>query len=236
MYAAKNVVITAGASGIGLAIRQAFEHAGAQVYSVDLLPHDGFVADVGKKEELDSFITYLEGRCPHIDVVVNNAPPPSKGISNCTWDEFHYALSVGAGAPFYLTQRLRARLSDGASIINITSTRAQMSQRETESYSAAKGALSALTHAMAISLGPKVRVNAIAPGWIDTHQGAHGQEDHQQHPAGRIGRVEDVAQLVLYLCSDHARFITAETITIDGGMSRQMIYHNDQGWCFTTPQ
>ena len=105
-----------------------------------------------------------------------------------------------------------------------------MSQPQTESYTAAKGGISALTHALAVSLAGKVRVNSITPGWIDTDYTAYQGPDASQHPAGRVGNPMDIANMVLYLCSDKAGFITAENICIDGGMTRQMIYHNDFGW------
>ena len=105
-----------------------------------------------------------------------------------------------------------------------------MSQPQTESYTAAKGGIAALTHAMAVSLGPKIRVNSISPGWIDTHGDTWEGPDALQQPAGRVGKPEDIAQMVLYLCSDKASFITGENIAIDGGMTRLMIYHNDNGW------
>ena len=107
-----------------------------------------------------------------------------------------------------------------------------MSQAETESYTAAKGGISALTHALAVSLAGKVRVNSISPGWIDNNYTIYEGADAIQQPAGRVGNPLDIANMVLYLCSDMAEFITGENICIDGGMTRQMIYHGDCGWKF----
>lgn len=116
-----------------------------------------------------------------------------------------------------------------------------MSQPDTESYTAAKGAITSLTHALSISLSGKVRVNSISPGWIDTSNYKtppisdinFDESDLAQHPSGRVGAPEDIASMVMYLCSDEAGFITGENINIDGGMTHQMIYHNDFGWTYT---
>jgi len=120
--------------------------------------------------------------------------------------------------------------AEGASITNISSARANMSQPNTESYTAAKGGISALTHALAVSMAGRVRVNTISPGWIDTTNTAFSGADASQHPAGRVGKPEDIAEMVLYLCSDKAGFVTGQDIVLDGGMTRQMIYHGDYGW------
>ena len=124
----------------------------------------------------------------------------------------------------------------GASIINITSTRDAMSMEESESYAAAKGGLMALTHAMAISLARRVRVNAIAPGWIDTKNEEHSAADRLQQPVGRIGTCDDVCELAMFLASDAAGFITGEEIVLDGGMSRLMVYHGEHGWTFQSEE
>jgi len=117
-----------------------------------------------------------------------------------------------------------------ASIVNISSSRDRMSQPQTESYTAAKGGIAALTHALAISLAGKVRVNSISPGWIDTAYEIYEGADAIQQPVGRVGNPLDIANMVLFLCSEKAGFITGENICIDGGMTKQMIYHNDYGW------
>ena len=120
----------------------------------------------------------------------------------------------------------------GASIINISSSRDRMSQPQSESYAAAKGGIYALTHALAVSLAGKVRVNSISPGWIDTNYTVYEGADAMQQPAGRVGNPLDIANMVLFLCSDKAGFITGENICIDGGQTRMMIYHNDCGWTY----
>lgn len=153
-----------------------------------------------------------------------------KGINDCTYEEFNYALRVGVTAPFYLTKLFLPHFAPDAAIVNISSSRDRMSQPQTESYTAAKGGISALTHALAVSLAGRVRVNSISPGWIDTAFAEYNGPDSFQHPAGRVGNPLDIAHMVLFLCSDKAGFITGENICIDGGMTRQMIYHNDFGW------
>jgi NAD(P)-dependent dehydrogenase (short-subunit alcohol dehydrogenase family) len=131
-----------------------------------------------------------------------------------------------------LAKLFREHFSDGASIVNISSSRDRMSQPNTESYTAAKGGIAALTHALAVSLTGRVRVNSISPGWIDTQRNEFHGADKTQHPAGRVGNPLDIANMVLYLCSDKAGFITGENITVDGGMTKLMIYHNDHGWTY----
>ena len=137
---------------------------------------------------------------------------------------------MGVTAPFYLAKLFAPHFAPGASIVNISSSRDRMSQPQTESYTAAKGGISALTHALAVSLSGKVRVNSISPGWIDTGDAVWEGPDAVQQPAGRVGNPLDIANMVLYLCSQKAGFLTGENICIDGGMTRQMIYHNDFGW------
>jgi NAD(P)-dependent dehydrogenase (short-subunit alcohol dehydrogenase family) len=155
------------------------------------------------------------------------------GITEGSYEDFEYALKVGVTAPFYLTKLFMPYFAEGASIVNISSSRDRMSQPETESYTAAKGGISALTHALAVSLAGKVRVNSISPGWIDNTYTVYDGPDATQQPAGRVGNPPDIANMVLYLCSDMAGFITGENICIDGGMTRQMIYHGDHGWSLT---
>ena len=154
----------------------------------------------------------------------------TKGLDECSYEEFQYALSVGVTAPFYLVKLLKDNLSTGASIVNISSSRDRMSQPQTESYTAAKGGIAALTHALAVSLAGKARVNSISPGWIDTSYTIYEGADAIQQPAGRVGNPMDIANMVLFLCSKKAGFITGENICIDGGMTKHMIYHGDNGW------
>lgn len=226
----KVVVITGGAQGIGLATAKAFEREGAKVVVIDKQPGDHYVGDLSKKEVLEAFVADTIARYGHIDVLVNNALPLSKGIHSASYEEFSYALAVGVTAPFYLTKLFLPYFAKGASIVNISSSRDRMSQPETESYTAAKGGIAALTHGLAVSLAGKVRVNSISPGWIDTAYTVYEGPDATQQPAGRVGNPDDIANMVLYLSSEKAGFIDGENITIDGGMTRLMIYHNDYGW------
>lgn len=226
----KVAVVTGGARGIGKVICEAFRKAGAQVCTIDLLDNDFFVGDLGDKAALETFAQTVIDRYGKVDFLINNAAPNMVGISEASYEDFEYALKVGVTAPFYLTKLFRPYFGEGASIVNISSSRAHMSQPETESYTAAKGGISALTHGLAMSLAGKVRVNAISPGWIDTAFTVYDGPDANQHPAGRVGHPLDIANMVLYLCSDQAGFITGQDFVIDGGMTKQMIYHADHGW------
>ena len=232
MFTNKVAVVTGGAKGIGRAIVQEFRKAGAAVCVIDLLPNEYFVGDVSDKAALETFARKVIAEHGHVDYLINNALPLMKGIDECSWEEFNYALRVGVTAPFYLTKLFAPHFAPGASVVNISSSRDRMSQPQTESYTAAKGGISALTHAMAVSLAGKVRVNSISPGWIETGDTVWTGPDADQQPAGRVGNPLDIANMVLFLCSDKAGFITGENICIDGGMTRQMIYHNDFGWTF----
>ena len=229
-FAGKVAVITGGAHGIGKAIAEAFRAEGAAVEIIDIAPGEHYVGDISKKETLEAFARTVLDRHGHIDFLINNALPLMKGIDACTYEEFTYALSVGVTAPFYLSKLFAAHFAPGGVIINISSSRDRMSQPQTESYTAAKGGIAALTHALAVSLAGRVRVNSISPGWIDTAYRAYEGPDATQQPAGRVGHPMDIAHMVLFLCSDKAGFITGENICIDGGMTRQMIYHGDWGW------
>lgn len=230
MFQNKIAVITGGAKGIGKAIAEEFQKQGAKVCVVDLLPNDCFTGDIADQAVLESFARKVIAEHGHVGYLINNALPPMQGIDECSYDAFNYALRVGVTAPFYLTKLFTPYFSHGAAIVNISSSRDRMSQPQTESYTAAKGGISALTHALAVSLAGKVRVNSISPGWIDTDYTVYTGPDAAQHPAGRVGNPMDIANMVLYLCSDKAGFITGENICIDGGITRQMIYHNDFGW------
>ncbi|MFR4972305.1 MAG: SDR family oxidoreductase [Butyricicoccus pullicaecorum] len=234
MFQNRVVVVTGGAKGIGKTIADEFRKAGAHVCVIDLLENDYFVGDLADQTVLDAFADKVIADYGRVDVLVNNALPLMKGIDECTYEQFNYALRVGVTAPFYLTKRFAPYFAPGASVINISSSRDRMSQPQTESYTAAKGGISALTHALAVSLAGKVRVNSVSPGWIDTDFTVYDGADAVQHPAGRVGNPLDIANMVLFLCSDKAGFITGENICIDGGMTRQMIYHNDFGWKLQT--
>ena len=229
----KVAVVTGGARGIGKAIAEAFTREGAVVHIIDKQPGGWFTGDVADRETLERFAEYVIRESGHVDYLVNNALPLMKGIDDCTWEEFSYALAVGVTAPFYLTKLLMPHFAPGASVVNIASSRDRMSQPQTESYTAAKGGIAALTHAMAVSLAGKARVNSISPGWIDTTGSEITGPDALQQPAGRVGRPGDIAEMVLYLCSEKAGFITGENICIDGGMTKLMIYHGEHGWAKT---
>ncbi|MBM6899818.1 SDR family oxidoreductase [Gemmiger formicilis] len=230
MFTNKVAVVTGGAKGIGKAIAEEFRKAGAHVCVIDLLPNDYYVGDLADQTVLEDFARKVIEDYGHVDYLINNALPLMKGLDQCSYEEFNYALRVGVTAPFYLSKLFAPYFAPGASIVNISSSRDRMSQPQTESYTAAKGGISALTHALAVSLAGKARVNAIAPGWIDTDYTVYEGPDATQQPAVRVGNPMDIANMVLFLCSDKAGFITGENICIDGGMTRQMIYHNDFGW------
>ena len=225
-------MVTGGAHGIGRAVADAFRREGASVYIIDKQPGKWFVGDVSDRDTLERFAESVIAESGHVDCLVNNALPLMKGIGECSWEEFSYAMAVGITAPFYLTKLLMPHFAPGASVINISSSRDRMSQPQTESYTAAKGGISALTHAMAVSLAGKARVNSISPGWIDTTGSEITGADALQQPAGRVGKPDDIAGMVLFLCSEKAGFITGENICIDGGMTRLMVYHGEHGWAY----
>jgi NAD(P)-dependent dehydrogenase (short-subunit alcohol dehydrogenase family) len=280
-FEGKTCVITGGANGIGRCLVETFAREGARVAFIDIdkamgealaghlrtsgsdiLFHHGDIASEGT---LDSFAMAVTSCFGGVDCLVNNACLSRQGIlSGCPAEDFNYVLRVGVTAPYELTRLFLPFFRPCASIVNISSTRAVMSQADTESYTAAKGGISALTHALAVSLSHRVRVNAVNPGWIDT-SAWHGMPggaakpvdvqpgtyetdspepafripngptvaDISQHPANRIGNPTDIARAVLFLCHPDNSFITGQTITVDGGMTRRMIYHGDEGWDYT---
>lgn len=245
----KVCIVTGGANGIGRCIVEEFLKQGASVAFIDidtaaaekLTDKYGsdkllFVAgDIANEEVLIHFVNETIQRFNKVDYLINNACISKKGIlSQCSYEDFNYVLRIGVSAPYMLTKLLLDHFTANAAIVNIASSRAFMSQQDTESYSAAKGGITALTHALSISLAGKVRVNSISPGWIDT--GAFGElstEDIMQHPVKRVGQPLDIAKMVLFLCSEDSGFITGENITIDGGMTKQMIYHGEYGWAYS---
>ncbi len=233
-FKGKIAVVTGGARGIGKCIREQLEKAGATVCVIDLLDNDYFVGDLADKNTLERFAAKVVADHGRVDFLVNNAAPRMCGVSEGSYEDYENALRVGVIAPLYLSQLFEPHFSKGASIVNISSSRDRMSQPQTESYAAAKGGIAALTHALAVSFSGKVRVNSISPGWIDNNYTEWQGPDATQQPAGRVGQPPDIANMVLYLCSDMAGFITGENICIDGGMTRQMIYHGDHGWWLDT--
>ena len=230
MFEGKVTVITGGAHGIGKATADLFQSEGATVCVIDSAEGDYFVGDISEKETLERFAAQVVRKYGKVDYLINNAPPPMKGIDECSYEDFQRALAIGVTAPFYLAKLFAPHFAEGAAIVNISSSRDRMSQPQSESYTAAKGGISALTHALAVSLAGMVRVNSISPGWIDTEYREYTGSDAVQQPVGRVGNPLDIANMVLYLCSDKAGFITGENICIDGGMTKLMIYHNDNGW------
>lgn len=230
VFKEKVVVITGGAKGIGKCIAEEFSACGAYVYVIDKEKGEHFVGDLSQKDVLEAFASEILSKHDRVDYIINNAPPMMKGIDECTYEDFQDALSVGVTAPFYLVKLLKEHFAPGAAIVNISSSRDRMSQPQTESYTAAKGGIAALTHALAVSLAGKARVNSISPGWINTTQEKYDGPDALQQPVGRVGNPMDIVNMVMFLCSDKAGFITGENICIDGGMTKQMIYHGDHSW------
>ena len=230
MFQNKVVVVTGAARGIGKTIADEFQKQGTKVCTIDIQPGCWFTGDLSNEKTLSVFAEKVLTEYGHIDCLINNALPLMKGIDSCSYNEFEYALRVGVTAPFYLAKLFAPHFAVGGNIINISSSRDRMSQPQTESYTAAKGGISALTHALAVSLAGRVRVNSISPGWIDTAFAKYDGADAVQQPVGRVGNPLDIANMVLFLCAEKAGFITGENICIDGGMTHQMIYHGDHGW------
>lgn len=239
----KGVIVTGGAHGIGKQICLDFLSAGYNVCFMDIdeklssefaNEHSNlfyYCGDVANKNSLKAFVEFSKKKLQRIDVLVNNACRGNNGIlSNLDYDGFDYVLSVGLKAPYELSRLCKDELiKNKGRIINIASSRAFQSEPDSEAYASAKGGIVALTHALAISLGPDVLVNCIAPGWINVSDGENYTEtDKAAIPAGKIGNTKDISSMVMYLCNQD--FITGETITIDGGMNKRMIYHGDWNW------
>jgi NAD(P)-dependent dehydrogenase (short-subunit alcohol dehydrogenase family) len=226
----KVAVVTGGARGIGKAICDEFKKQGVIVCVIDLLANDYFIGDIADYDMLCAFADRVITEYGKIDFLINNACLTKGGLADCSYDDFNYVLRVGISAPYMLTKLFIQHFSDNASIVNISSTRYLMSQANTESYTAAKGGIVSLTHAMAVTLKGKARVNSISPGWIDTKNTSFSDADHAQHPVGRIGEPADIVNAVMFLCDEKSNFITGQNITVDGGMTKSMIYHDDDGW------
>lgn len=239
-------IVTGGANGIGLRITERLIEEGDFVAIIDTdltagdkltkrYPKDSLLfyhGDITEPKVIEQFTDELLKLHSGIDILINNACIGKGGLNTCSYEDFNYVLRLGISAPFYLTKLLIPYLKRNASIVNIASTRAFMSQPDTESYTAAKGGIISLTHGMSVTLAGKARVNSISPGWIDTGNLDNSKPDHLQHPVGRIGTPDDIADMVLYLCSEKAGFITGQNFTVDGGMTKQMIYHGDNGWYY----
>ena len=226
----RTAVITGVAQGIGERLASGFSEAGYQVLGMDIQPGEHFQGDLSSQTDLDKFVTYIRQETAQVDVLINNAMQPSGGLHQADYEGFNRTLRIGVTAPYYLTQQLEALFAPGASIINILSSRMAQSQAETESYSAAKGGLRALTHALMVTLSGKVRVNAIVPGWIDTTGSAFSGADASQHPSGRVGKTDDILRAALFLSDPANSFVNGEELYVDGGISKLMIYHGDGGW------
>jgi NAD(P)-dependent dehydrogenase (short-subunit alcohol dehydrogenase family) len=231
-------VVTGGSNGIGKAIVEEFSRQGTRVAIIDLSSNSGncefyFCGDIAEEKNLQEFSSQVISKFGKIDFLINNAYHNNKGIlSGCSFSDFSYVLNVCVTAPYALARLFMNHFNDAGAIVNISSTRAYMSQADTESYTAAKGGISALTHALAVSLSGRIRVNSISPGWIDTSYSEFSAEDKEQHPVKRIGKPEDIAKLTMFLCSEDSNFITGQDIIADGGMSRLMIYNDDFGWTY----
>ncbi len=229
-FAGKIAVVTGGVRGIGKTICEEFRKAGAVVCILDQEENEYFTGDLAEESVLRAFSGKVIRDYGRVDFLINNAMLTRGGLPDCSYEDFNYVLRVGVAAPYMLTRLFQEHFGENGSVVNISSSRDRMSQPGTESYTAAKGGIHALTHAMAVSLAGRVRVNSISPGWIDTDFKEYQGPDALQQPAGRVGNPLDIANMVLFLCSPRAGFINGENICIDGGMTRQMIYHGDFGW------
>jgi NAD(P)-dependent dehydrogenase (short-subunit alcohol dehydrogenase family) len=227
----RTILITGGASGIGAGIARRLIRDGARVVIADTRPAEiagarAEICDVSDPSRVEALIAGIAAAEGRLDGLVCNAGfMIRKPIAELTVAEWSAVIGTNLTSTFLLAKAAEGllRAAKGA-IVTIASTRAHMSEPHTESYAASKGGILALTHALAISLGPDVRANVISPGWIDTKSAALSEEDHAQHPAGRVGRVEDIASLAAYLLGPEAGFVTGAEFIVDGGMTRKMIY------------
>ena len=253
----KICLVTGAAQGIGRAIARRLLADGHAVWCLD---HDQaalddliagvdaaqtthlhtIVADVAREDDIAAAIQAIEAQHGRLDLVVNNAGiagPFNGPIEALALADWQRVIDVNLTGFFLVTKHtvplLRASNANAA-IVNMASSRAYQSEPQTEAYAASKGGIHALTHALAMSLGPDIRVNAVAPGWIDVRGEQAGAEppeplrnsDHAQHPTGRVGRGQDIAGVVAFLASADAAFITGQTLVADGGMTRKMIYEH----------
>lgn len=251
-------LVTGAAQGIGLSITRRLLADGYHVHALDrhadaldelgrqtprtsnrgaaeLTCHVGDVAD---ESQIVDCVAQIQRAHGSLDVLVNNAgiaDPFNGPIETLALADWQRVIDVNLTGYFLLAKHAVPLLrAAGGCIVNMTSSRMLQSEAQSEAYAASKGGIDALTHALAISLGPDIRVNAVAPGWIDVRNEQHGVKsagalrdiDHQQHPVGRVGRGSDIAGTVAFLCGPDAAFITGQTIIVDGGMTRRMIYNH----------
>ncbi len=248
-------LVTGGAQGIGRAIVTALLQQGWQVMIADLDGEAGSeclqrvdglgkatlqITDISSEPQVKTLMQKTQALLGPIKLLVNCAAlsnPFSGPVEDLDLTQWRQMLDVNLTGCFLACKHAIPQLRETrGSIINLASTRALQSEPDTEAYAASKGGIVAFTHALAISLGPDIRVNAISPGWIEVgdwqkassaYQPFHSPEDHEQHPTGRVGKPEDVAGLVLWLASDLASFMTGQNLVLDGGMTRKMIYAQD---------
>lgn len=247
----KIVVVTGAGEGVGACISHNYAAEGAHVIIADRDEEAGIEVedyinngggsayfiktDVSNEAEVIEMVEKIVNRFGHIDILINTATATATGtLFTRTIEEWNHVLAVNVTGPYICTKHISPHMkNEGCTIVNIGSTRAMMSEPHTEPYSASKGSLLSLTHALANSLSPKIRVNAISGGWIDVSQWKRKKDrkfvhltdkDHSQHLVGRVGLPEDIAKACLFLTSDDAGFITGTNLIIDGGMSVKMNY------------
>lgn len=227
----KVAIVTGAAKGIGKGIAKRLAADGWEVMAADLKPGRGsagihpVATDVRSESAIKELVAGARKDFGRIDAIVSNAGVSEfRSLAECTLEDWNRVIATNLTPAFLLAKEAEKDLKkSGGAMILVASTRAHMSEPDTHAYSATKGGLVALTHSLAISMGPEVRVNCISPGWIDVSGGKLSKEDHAQHPAGRVGRPEDIGAAVVFLLSD-AGFVTGAELVVDGGMTRKMIY------------
>jgi NAD(P)-dependent dehydrogenase (short-subunit alcohol dehydrogenase family) len=234
----RTAIVTGGGHGIGKGIVRKLLQEQCQVIFLDIntdylsklkqeCPQvETLLCDVGNPDEVQKAMNRIESLFGKIDYLVNNAGiGVFKPIDELSIEEWSRVLSVNLNSIFYTVKFGKHLFTEQSAIVNIASTRALMSEPDGEAYGASKGGIVALTHALAISLGTKTRVNCVSPGWIEVNDYENlSGADHAQHPVGKVGKVEDIVETVWFLLSDKAAFITGQNFIVDGGMTKKMIY------------